>query len=336
MLLCRKRVIDGESMLNLLKKLQQYFREVLNTHVTVHPWTRTGELPFFLTDLYEFYEFSLFDTPCLLMISKNSSILTPMNICKHLEQIQKIWNGFTIYVQSTISFYNRKRLIQRRVPFIVPGNQMYLPQFGIDLREHFRKLLSKQEKFLSPATHAAVIYALVRETSEDLTPSTLAKQLGYTPMTMTRAFDELEGAEIGEIYRVGKERHWRFANKKALWEKAKIFLKSPVKKRVYVKQGHPKILAGISALSKFSMISPPTFSVFAIGSEGYEQWKSQGIEELPTSEDANFELEIWHYDPELFGKNGVADPFSLYLSFRTNTDERVATALDEMMENIAW
>ena len=333
MLMCKNVVIDGELTMDLLKKLQQYFHEVLNVHVTVHPWTKTGELPFFLIDLYEF---SLFDTRCLLVISKNSALLTPMSICKHLEQIQKTWNGLTIYVQSTISFYNRKRLIQRHVPFIVPGNQMYLPQFGIDLREHFRKLISKQEKFLSPATQVVVIYALVRETSEDLTPSTLAKQLGYTPMTMTRAFDELEGAEIGEIYRVGKERQWRFENKKTLWKNAKIFLRNPVKKRVYIKQGHPKILSGTSALSKFSMISPPAFSVFAIGSERYEQWKNQGIEELPTSEDASFELEIWYYDPELLGKNGVSDPFSLYLCFTTNKDERVATALDEMLENIAW
>ena len=334
--MCRKRVIDGELTMDLLKKLQQYFHEVLNVHVTVRPWTRTGELPFFLIDLYEFYEVSLFDTPCLLVISKNNAPLTPMNICKHSEQIQKAWNGFTIYVQSTISFYNRKRLIEHLVPFIVPGNQMYLPQFGIDLREHFRKLLRKKDKYLSPATQAVVIYALVRETSENLTPSSLAKQLGYTPMTMTRALDELEGAEIGEISRVGKERQWRFSNKRDLWEKAKSSLRNPVKKRVYVKQGHPKIMAGISALSKFSMISPPALSVFAIGSEGYERWKSRGIEELPTSEDANLELEIWHYEPELFGKNGVADPFSLYLSFRMNKDERVAAALDEMMENLVW
>jgi hypothetical protein len=329
-------VNDGELTMKLLKKLQQYFLEVLNMPVTVHPWTRTGELPFFLIDLYEFYEFSLFDTPCLLMISKDSTVLTPLNICKDLEQIQKIWNGFTIYVQSTISFYNRKRLIDHHVPFIVPGNQMYLPQFGVDLREHFRKLLSKQEKFLSPATQAVVIYALVRETGENLTPSTLAKQLGYTPMTMTRAFDELEGAEIGEISRVGKERQWHFSDKRALWEKVKAFLRNPVKKRIYVKQDHPQIMAGISALSKFSMISPPTLSVFAIGSESYEQWKSKGIEELPTSENANFEIEIWQYNPELLGKNGVSDPFSLYLCFRTSKDERVATALEEMMENIAW
>jgi hypothetical protein len=322
--------------MSLLEKLEQYFHEVLDVRIAVHPWTSTGELPFFIIEFYEFYEFSLFDTPCLLMISKNSALLTPKNVCKHLEQIQKAWNGFAIYVQSTISFYNRKRLIEHRVPFIVPGNQMYLPQFGVDLREHFRKLLRKKDKFLSPATQAVVIYALVREASESLTPSTLAKQLGYTPMTMTRAFDELEGAEIGEISRVGKERQWRFANKRALWNSAKTFLRNPVKKRIFAKQGHPKIVAGISALSKFSMISPPTLSVFAIGSESYEQWKTKGYEELPTSEDANFELEIWQYEPELFGKNGVTDPFSLYLSFSMNKDERVAAALDEMMENIAW
>ncbi len=335
MLLCKKWLLTVD-MDTLLTKLQRYFHDVLNVSVEVHPWTRACELSFFLIDLYEFYEFSFFDTPCLLMVAKSDAVVTPLNICKHVEQIHKVWHGFIVYVQSTISFYNRKRLIERHLPFIVPGNQMYVPQFGLDLREHFRKLLSKGDKSLSPATQAGVIYALVRETGEDLTPSTLAKQLGYTPMTMTRAFDELEGIEIGEICRVGKERRWSFPNKKALWDNAKIFLRNPVKKRIYLRRGHPNVVAGISALSKFSTISPPPLPVFAVGCKGYEEWKRQGIEELPTSDDAHYELEIWHYEPELFEKNGVSDPFSLYLSLETNKDERVAAAVDEMMEKITW
>ena len=92
-----------------------------------------------------------------------------------------------IYVQSILSSFNRKRLIEQHIPFIIPGNQMYLPHFGIDLREHFRKIHSKKQKSFSPGTQTVVIYALLRETDEKLTPSALADKLGYTFMTMTRA-----------------------------------------------------------------------------------------------------------------------------------------------------
>ena len=35
--------------------------------------------------------------------------------------------------------YERKRLIEQKVPSIVPGNQLYLPDLGLDLREYFRR-----------------------------------------------------------------------------------------------------------------------------------------------------------------------------------------------------
>ncbi|EFB40206.1 MULTISPECIES: hypothetical protein [Parachlamydia] len=46
------------------------------------------------------------------------------------------------------------------------------------------------------------------------------------------------------------------------------------------------------------------------------------------------ELEVWNYDPELFAKDGIVDPFSLYLSLQESKDERVEGALEEMMEKI--
>jgi hypothetical protein len=47
-------------------------------------------------------------------------------------------------------------------------------------------------------------------------------------------------------------------------------------------------------------------------------------------------LEIWSYSPVLFAKNGVADRFSIYLSLQGTEDERVESALEEMMEQIRW
>lgn len=38
-----------------------------------------------------------------------------------------------VYVTTTLASYERKRLVQQKVPFIVPGNQLYLPELAIDL-----------------------------------------------------------------------------------------------------------------------------------------------------------------------------------------------------------
>jgi len=55
-------------------------------------------------------------------------------------------------------------------------------------------------------------------------------------MTMTRAFDELQAAGLGEIAMEGRERVLRFDRyQKKLWEKVRKFLHNPVKKRLWVK-----------------------------------------------------------------------------------------------------
>lgn len=310
--------------------IEHYFQEALGQKVKVHLWRKQKELPFFLLDSYNFYEFKLLTNACLLMVAKKGLEVTPALVRKHWEQLLKKWDGPCIFVQETISAYNRKRLIEHRVPFLVPGNQLYLPELGIDLREHFRKLRNPK-KFLSPATQAIIVYALLKKAKEKLNPSYLVKELGYTHMTMTRALDELEEASIGTVYREGRERFWVFeGSKRELWEQTKPMLRSPVKTRVWLKHKKPKIAAGLTALSYFTMINPPTVPVYAISWEEWKRWKKSEVEELPSSEEAAFELEIWYYDPHLFAKDSAVDLFSLYLSLQTNGDERIETAMEEL------
>ena len=85
------------------------------------------------------------------------------------------------------------------------------------------------------------------------------------------------------------------------------------------------------------MIHAPGLEVFAVSVDKWDSLKQAGWEELPTAEGAACELEIWNYDPcRLFAKNTMVDPFSLYLSLITDADERIESALEEMMEKIEW
>ncbi len=320
----------------LLQSIKTYLRETLKADIETHRWKNQSSLPFFLTDAYDFYETMLFNQAYLLMIGHEDAEITPGTIRKHQEQIQKNWNGPIIYVQATLSSYNRKRLIEHHISFIIPGNQMYLPQCGIDLREHFRKTHTKKDDGFSPSTQAVVIYALLRKSNERLTPTILAEKLRYSLMTMTRAFNELKAVEIGEFHREGKERFWTFQDKLTFWTQAKSFLRNPIKKRIWVKNHTFKIFAGLSALSHFSQITPPTLPVFAIGASKWELFKQSEVEEISSSDGATAKVEIWNYDPELFAKDGFVDPISLYYSLQANKDERIELCLEEMMKKIKW
>ena len=77
-----------------------------------------------------------------------------------------------------------------------------------------------------------------------------------------------------------------------------------------------KLIAGLTALSHLSLLASSEPSVFAISTNQWEIAKLSNLEELPLAEDADAELEIWQYDPYLFAKDGLVDPFSLYLSLK--------------------
>lgn len=313
--------------------LRDYLFEVLDLQVKIQPWTKGDTLPFFLRDTYDFYETSLFKMPSLLVLAKEDVELTPAIIKKHLEKIQNKTNRLCIFVQEGVTAYNRKRLIGKRISFIIPGNQMYLPELGIDLREYFR-VIKSSKKVLSPATQALLIYILLDQKGITLTPSKLSSALGYTVMTMSRAFDELESVGVGEVIREGKERLLVIKeSKKEVWEKAKPLIRDPVKKRVWVNGKKPKLLSGLSALAKETMLAPPIIPIFAVS---LDEWKKMEVISLPNREDAVFEVEIWHYDPSLFADRGTVDPLSLYLSLKGIEDERVEIALEEMMEKLEW
>jgi len=335
------KVNDKGSMGTLIENIKKYLEDTLGIGISIFPWKDQKKLPLFLVNAYTFFEISLLNNPCLIMMAKNNVDLTPNTIQKHWELITKKWNAACIYASDTISSYNRKRLIQHHIPFIIPNNQIYIPDFGLDLREHFKQQRIHKELF-SPATQTVIISTLLKEKNERLIPSALATTLGYSPMTMTRVFNELETAGIGQLIKKGKERWWVFEDaKKDLWEQTNDMLRSPTRSRASMKlwPGGKMLqmpLAGISALAEMTMINSPPLPVYAIDVEEYRQTNiPKGFQHSPVDE-ADFELEIWNYNPILFSKDGKVDPFSLYLSLRETTDERIEMALEELMEKIQW
>ena len=320
----------------IVEAAKKYIQETIGPEIKTSPWKEQNQLPFFLVDSYHFYKTELLRKTCLLMVAKKGLVTTPASVRKHIDQVLKKWEGLIIYVQDTISTYNRKRFIEHRIPFVIPGTQLFLPDLGIQLQEHFRRIRI-QKKFFSPAAQALVIYAMLKQDKGKIIPSEMTNKLGYSRMTLSRVFDELEDAGIGTINRQGKERLWVYnGSKKELWKQTKSMLRSPIKIRKWIKDKKPKIRAGLSALAHFTMLNPPSLPVYAISWEEWKAWKKSGIAELPSPESAAFELEIWYYDPLLFAKEGSVDLFSLLLSLESNTDERIESALEKLKRKIAW
>lgn len=325
----------------LLKNTLMYIRNTLDLDVEPVLWKTTENLPYYLRDSYRFFESEVLQTAVLLMLDDGSDENTPANIRKHLRVVREKCGNEVIYVCESMTPYNRKRLILQKVPFVVPGNQMYLPIFGIDLREHFKKLHT-EISILSPAAQVVVLSHILGNKEVTLTPKRLAERFGYSAMTMTRAFNEMEAANIGMVEKKGRQRTLHFAQSgKDLWEKVLPFLRSPVRQREYVMGidgiEETGIKAGLSALAHYTMLAAPRAPVFALTRA---KWKNVNtdyrMQSLPKNEPGGIEIEVWGYDPSLIAKANLVDPLSLYLSLQDEKDERVEAALDEMMKGIIW
>jgi DNA-binding MarR family transcriptional regulator len=327
-------------MKDLLKRCKRYINDKLGIQATFSKHKKTGSLPFFLNDQYDFYTLNLLAKEFAVLAAKNNDDLTPAKIQKHIHIVSEKLQLQAIFLGESLSSFNRQRLIAYKVPFIIPDNQMYLPDLAIDLKEHFVKAKSKI-KSLGPAAQVVVLYMLLNLDVDAVTPKELADRLDYSTMTMSRAVDEIEAAGLADVSLDGKRRVAQFEkNRRQLWETALPYMKTPVRKRLWVSglRDHELLMAGEAALASHSMLSPPKQSIYAISSKGWKLLQAEmSVEVPPDPEEAQFQLEIWRYDPQVLTEAETVDPLSLYLSLKETEDERVESALAEMMEKkVQW
>lgn len=324
-----------------VETLKFYLSATLSLQVHPTPLTNTKALPFLLRDRYEFFTLYLLKVNYLLIVAKDKVEITPAEIQKHLEMAKQHWKGEVIYVTQAITSADRTRLIQQRVPFIVPGAQLYLPELGMDLREHFKKLNMPPGKTFSPATQIIVLDALNNGSKEALNGIQLGKKYDYSLMTITRALNELEETSVATVQTLGRERKLKFdLSKKELWEKAQSYLRNPVRSwqtiyEINTASNPHYVEAGLTALAHYSSLAGPREKTFATDMDPSMRVKTKREDFYPQWDpnQKNY-LQIWSYIPNSFLTTKRVDPFSLFLSLRDEQDERVQTALEEMMDKV--
>lgn len=325
----------------LIKELIKYVKDTLDIALVIQPWNGSADLPFFLRDQYSFYQIEIIALPCILIVSKDKQDATPALVRKHIDLLRPKTGGEDIiYVRKQLSSFNRKRLVEQKVCFIIPGNQMYLPLLGMDFREHFKRLQSQSET-LSPSAQLIILHALLKGQQEILRRNDLAKQYGYSVMTISRAFSEIESLGIADVTIQGRKREMILkGTKQEVWEKSLKFLRNPVVQRLYLDQSVAipgGIYAGLSALARYSSLAESGNTVWAISSvEGRSLTKKYQTGELSVKDLHCNEIEVWSYDPKLFATAGMVDRLSLFISLRDDKDERVEAALEQMMKEMPW
>ncbi|MGH8385806.1 MAG: hypothetical protein ACRESJ_09940 [Pseudomonas sp.] len=328
------------------QEIQNYFELIFGAKPEIKRWTKSKGLPFYLLDEYAFDVVTLHGCQCLVLLA-HEPFENAAKIRKHIDVLKKIVDHPILYATGALLSFERKRLIEGGVQFVVPGNQLFAPQLGLDLREFYRSRQA-EKKVLSPASQAVLIATLNRgwEEMQTFRSTDFIDAELYSKMTLSRAMRELHSFGLIEPVSSSKSIRWRFvAAPEAIWEKSLPALQSPVKRVVYA-DWQPKVqrTAGLSALSRMSLLGEPSIPVIAFTKESWDlEVARSGRVEVNPFDDPVVEVEIWSYSPALItGQARIAlppesvDPLSLYLSLRDNVDDRVQLSLEEMMEKIEW
>ena len=322
--------------------IQRYLHDTLGLRATLGPWTAAGKLPYFLQEAFAVRRLTLHGHDVLLALDQRPHPPKLSELRAQVERLRAAAQMPVVYVTDAIASYERKRLVEQRVPFLVPGNQLYLPDLGIDLREYFRTAKAEAGATLSPATQAVLITLLLSKPwRAEWVLAEIVTRLGYTAMTLTRVLRELAAEGLAEVKQSGRERHLHAdAAPQELWERARKVMRSPVKRSIWVqttaKDAPALPVAGLSALARLTQIADPPWPVYAIGPTEWRQAKLDHPKLLPQPADGCSEWQLWTYSPALTRDARVVDPLSLTLSLEQGADDRVQMALDELRKYFPW
>lgn len=321
-----------------IRELEEYLGETLHASAHLELWPGGRSLPAYLQGQYEFFEGTVSNVRILFL--KSGQEPAPSIAKKHERAVQRWWDRPVAFAFDRISPRNRQRMIQEKLAFVVPGSQVYLPYLGVTLREKYRAR-SHDTDGLRPSAQLLLLSVLGRRMPAE-TPTGFAQHLGYSAMAMGQAVGQLEASGLVQVQKAGRERLVSLASDPAdIWAKAQPMLKSPVRRRRYMSTVPAHVpggmACGLSALASLTMLAEPNVPALALYSpQAKELFDSLRSRELPSASDAELEVEVWTYSPLLLSDGPTVDRLSLYLSLRDDRDDRVKSALEEMMRGIKW
>ncbi len=312
-----------------------YVEEVLGIKVVRSEWGDERRLPYYLTNEYHF-ELARMDGITCLLLKPNGELGTVGAVKKHIKRLNAVTRYPIVFELNHITRQRKKSFIEAKIPFVVPGKQIYLPFLGMLLTEKCdgaQHMLAADK--LQPSAQM-LLFAFLLGKGIPMQMRRMAEQLRFSAMTISRAARQLTESGLLEKAAVGNQKLLVSQyTPKELFQKAEPFLVMPVKKTIYIgrdEKSKDMFSAGLTALSERSMLNPPILETLGCTCPERE-FSYRNAELLDTEKQCA--VQLWRYDPRLISRDGRIDIFSLAVSLRENGDERVEQCVEELLEK-AW
>lgn len=286
---------------------------------------------------YAFYEAEFQGNSVLVLESKRNIRQTPLQYKATSDIIQAKKNKPCVFLFDTLAYYERNRLIERSVYFIVSDKFVFLPYLLINAKVGTEVNTEK----LAVTAQYILLYHLQCKCLDGYTLMMLEKELPYKYVTLSRAIRQLEAMLLIQvnINNDGAKVIYFEKDKATLWKKIEPLLQNPVKDRYYITNKIDcGVISGVNALAHYSSLNPDEFACVALNIDTFKSLKAKNeFKGLSKHEDGKTILEVWKYPPLMSSEDTDAryvDKLSLYLSMRNDKDPRIEKELEIMLEKM--
>ena len=285
---------------------------------------------------YRFYDGVYLGVP-LLFAEPKGEVASPHNLSITAGNLTSLFNLPTVFLLASCPAYERQRLIDKNVFFVVSEKYAHLPMLVAN--ERIRR--TKIAKTLTPVAQYILLYHLQVESLEGMAALDMEGKLPYAYTSITLGITCL--ADLGLCEKVAdgsKRKVMRFQKAgKELWERALPLLVNPVEQKIYCDEFLSKAsfpVCGINALAHYTRLNPDPERIIMMGMERFRELKASGALVRPNEFDGNVVIEAWKYPP--VAKMGETpqwvDKLSLALSLHDDDDPRVEKEVELMIENL--
>lgn len=321
-----------------MKVVLKYLKNTVDNNAVIEEWDAKKQFNMHITASYQFYKVRLLDIEFIVI---KPEIEIPINTLQiQMVQIQKKVNMPVVVMKETLTRFAKKKLIEKRIPFLIMDKQMYLPFLGMDLNMQVKQEKEVRSKF-SPTTQLIYLYLLYQK-EENITLEEIANILGISIMTASRGFSILKQlnlvrCEIGG--KTGRKKVYYRISKDQYYQNGKEYLINPVIKNVYYKsipRGIGLLKSGEYALAEDTMLNIPIHPIYAISKEAFLKIDEKEVfNEVAIEETDIVEVQVMNYAVERLGLKDKVDVITMILSLKEK-DERTEIAISERMEGFEW
>ena len=287
---------------------------------------------------YRFYDGVFHNIP-LLFAEPKGSIASPRIMEITANRLYSKFKVPVIFILPSCPAYQRQRLIDKDVFFVVSDKYAHLPMLLAN--ERIRK--TKPAKKLTPVAQYLLLFHLQIQNLEGMAALDIKDKVPYSYSYITLGIGCLSDLGLCQKVSDGSKRKVMHFNEhgRQLWEKAQPYLINPIQQRIYcddilTNESFP--ICGINALAHYTKINPDPERIIMMSPNKLCELRTTGKLFQPNYYDGNVVIEAWKYPivTSNTAKPELADPLSLIISLRDDSDPRIENEIELLINKLTW